>query len=167
VKGSLFQTLGIELRMDNFTPTHLGKLSPIEKDPDKVKLDLIPNPNRGSSYVCRFSIPEFVSQCPATGQPDFATLIIDYVPRAYLLESKALKLWMFAFLGHGAFHEDVTVKIGKRFNQEVDPYWIRIAGFFNSRGGIAIDIVWEAGTLPVNVAPLGLNSIRPYHSRGA
>ena len=151
--------------MTDFIPTHLGKQSVIESDPDKVKLDLIPNPQSSTRYVCRFSIPEFTSKCPATGQPDFATLLIDYVPDKFLVESKSLKLYMFAYRDHGAFHEDVTVAIGRRLFSELDPYWLRIAGFWNSRGGIAIDVVWEDGVLPEDVHPLDINIIKPYASR--
>lgn len=153
--------------MTELNLTHLGKQSPIENDPDKVKLDLIPNPRPMYRYVCRFSIPEFVSRCPATNQPDFATILIDYAPDKYLLESKSLKLWMFAFANHGAFHEDVTVGIGNRFYNEVRPHWARIAGFFNARGGIAIDVVWENGILPRGLNPLDINVIKPYANRGA
>lgn len=152
--------------MTELNLTHLGKQSPIETDPEKVILDRVPNPKLHYQYVCRFSIPEFVSRCPATGQPDFATLLIDYVPNKYLLESKALKLYMFSFATHGAFHEDVTVTIGSRIFSEIQPYWLRIAGFFNSRGGISIDVVWEDGELPDNVHPLSINTIKPYSSRG-
>ena len=147
--------------------THLGKQSVIETDPDSVILDRIPNPYPGLNYVARFSIPEMTSNCPVTGQPDFATLLIDYAPDKYLVESKSLRLWMFSFRNHGAYHEAVTVSIGKRLYDELDPHWLRIAGFWNSRGGISIDVVWEAGALPDNCVPLSLNQIRPYHSRGA
>lgn len=153
--------------MNELNLTHLGKQSVIETDPDKVTLDLIANPHPGLYYVSRFSIPEFTSKCPATGQPDFATLIIDYVPDRFLVESKALKLYMFAFREHGAFHEDVTVAIGRRLWNSLAPHWLRIAGFWNSRGGIAIDVVWEMGELPPRCKPLSLDSFRPYHSRGA
>jgi 7-cyano-7-deazaguanine reductase len=143
--------------------THLGKQSPIQNDPDKAVLDKIPNPHPTLYYSARFTIPEFTSKCPATGQPDFATLIIDYVPKKYLVESKSLKLWMFAFRDHGAFHEDVTVGIGKRLYDELDPYWIRIAGFWNGRGGISIDVVWEKGALP-NANPLSLDNVKLYNN---
>ena len=133
-------------------------------NPDEVKLDIIPNPRPGEQYIARFTIPEFTSLCPQTGQPDFATLIIDYQPNYYLLESKALKLWMFAFRNHGAFHEDVTVGIGVRFYEEVQPCWIRIAGFWYPRGGIPIDVVWEGGELLKGSKPLDLD-IKPYLGR--
>ena len=146
--------------------THLGKQSVIERDPDKVVLDRIPKPSAELLYCCRFTVPEFTSLCPQTRQPDFATLIIDYAPDKYLVESKSLKLWMFAFRNHGAFHEDVTVGIGERLYRELAPHWLRIAGFWNSRGGISIDVVWEDGTLPEDVHPLDINIIKPYSSRG-
>lgn len=142
--------------------THLGKQSKIEHDPEKVVLDLIPDPNAENMYVTRFTVPEFTSLCPATGQPDFATLIVDYAPNKYLIESKSLKLYTFAFRNHGAFHEDVTVSIGKRLFTHVQPHWLRIAGFWNGRGGISIDIVWEAGKLPDNVHPLSINNVKLY-----
>lgn len=94
--------------------THLGKISPIETNPDKVILDHVVNPYSDSYYACRFVIPEMSSLCPHTGQPDYATLIIDYCPGLYLLESKSLKLYIFSFRNHGEFHEGCTVSIGKR-----------------------------------------------------
>jgi len=150
------------------TPTYLGKQTNVQtSDPDSVKLDLVPNLHTETPYIARFTIPEFTSLCPHTGQPDFATLIIDYQPHSWLLESKALKLWMFAFRNHGAFHEHVTVGIGKRFYDEVFPYWIRIAGFWYPRGGIPIDVVWEAGEIIGNATPLSLDHIKPYTGRTA
>ena len=148
--------------MSEMNLTHLGKQSVIETDPSKVKLDLIPNPQPGLLYNARFIIPEFTSLCPQTGQPDFATLIIDYVPDKYLVESKALKLFMFAHRNHGAFHEDVTVGIGHRLFTELNPYWGRIAGFWNGRGGIAINVVWEYGQIPVGVHPLSIDNVKLY-----
>ena len=142
--------------------THLGKQSVIETDPSKVVLDLIENPQLSTMYVCRFSIPEYTSKCPVTGQPDFAHLIIDYVPSRHLVESKALKLYMFAFRDHGAFHEDVTITIGKRLYSEMKPLWLLIAGFWNGRGGIAIDVVWEGGILPSGAHPLDINNMKHY-----
>jgi len=74
----------------------------------------VPNPHAGTEYLVRFVCPEFTSLCPVTGQPDFAHLVIDYLPDAYLVESKSLKLFLASFRNHGAFHEDCTVGIGKR-----------------------------------------------------
>lgn len=148
--------------MNALNLTHLGKVSAIENDPDKVVLDLIPNPQPKLLYNARFIVPEFTSLCPQTGQPDFATLIIDYVPNKYLVESKALKLYMFAHRNHGAFHEDVTVSIGFRLFTDLQPHWLRIAGFWNGRGGISINVVWENGTLPSCVHPLDINNLKLY-----
>lgn len=145
--------------------THLGKQSPIQDDPSKVVLDRIQNPNPHLLYCCRFVVPEMNSLCPQTGQPDFATLIIDYCPRGYLLESKALKLYIFAHRNHGAFHEDVTVSIGKQIYDKIEPRWLRIAGFWNGRGGISINIVSELGTLPEEIHPLSIDNIKLYNNR--
>jgi 7-cyano-7-deazaguanine reductase len=144
--------------------THLGKQSPIQSNPDDVVLDRIHKPNVNLKYVCRFTAPEFTSLCPKTGQPDFATIIIDYAPNKYLLESKSLKLFLFAFRNRGDFHEKCTVDIGKRIDDLLEPYWIRVAGFWNGRGGISIDVVWEVGLLPVNVKPLSIDNVKLYNN---
>ena len=77
-------------------------------------LDRVPNPQTDTNYVARFAFPEFTSMCPVTGQPDFGIMMIDYVPRRWLIESKSLKLYLNSFRNHGTFHEDCTVAIGKR-----------------------------------------------------
>lgn len=143
--------------------THLGKQSPIETDPDKVILDKIPNPMSGFA-CCRFTIPEMTSLCPQTGQPDFATLIIDYIPNRFLLESKALKLFIFAFRNKGSYHEKCTHDIGVRIFNEIQPIWLRIAGFWNGRGGVSIDIVREFGILPNDVRPLSIDNVKLYNN---
>lgn len=148
--------------MTELNLTHLGKQSPIENDPDKVVLDKIEKPNRQLMYCCRFVAPEFTSLCPMTGQPDFATLIIDYVPDEWLLESKALKLYLFAFRSRGDFHEKCTVDIGERIVRTIKPRWFRIAGFWNGRGGVAINVLWQTGTLPASVHPLSIDNVKLY-----
>lgn len=149
-------------------PVYLGKQSAIQtKDPYSVKLDLIPNPRFSTQYIARFVIPEFTSLCPQTGQPDFATIIIDYQPNKFLLESKALKLWMFAHRDDGAYHEDVTVGIAERFFEEVAPHWLRVIGFWYARGGISIDVVCEIGELVGNSKPLSADALKPYIGRHA
>lgn len=150
--------------MSDFELTHLGRQSPIENDPDKVKLDCIPNPSGGRPYCCRFTAPEFTSLCPITGQPDFATIIIDYVPDEYLLESKALKLFLFSFRNTGHFHEKCTVMIGDRINRAIKPSWMRIAAFWNGRGGVSIDVVTEYGTLPHAIKPLSIDNVKLYNN---
>ena len=97
-------------------------------------------------YLVRFTAPEFTSLCPVTGQPDFAHLVIDYVPGQWLLESKSLKLYVASFRNHGAFHEDCTVVIGKRIASEIKPKWLRIGGYWYPRGGIPIDVFWQTGS---------------------
>ena len=92
---------------------HLGHASHIPDAPDARTLDRVPNPHPDTDYVARFAAPEFTSICPVTGQPDFAHLVIDYVPDHWLVESKSLKLYLASFRNHGAFHEDCTVRIGK------------------------------------------------------
>lgn len=99
----------------------------------------------GTGFVARFTIPEMTSICPVTGQPDFGTIVIEYVPNEYLIESKSLKLFIQSFRNHGAFHEECTVYIGKRIEEAVKPLWIRVTGYWNARGGIPIDVVWEGG----------------------
>jgi 7-cyano-7-deazaguanine reductase len=108
--------------------TLLGQHSPVPHAPEEARLERVPNPHRDVNYVTRFTAPEFTSLCPITGQPDFAHLVLDYVPDQWLLESKSLKLFLFSFRNHGAFHEDCTVGTGKRLADEHQPRWLRIAG---------------------------------------
>ncbi len=134
------------------SPQLLGKqLTGIPESPEKAILDRVSNPHSDTQYVARFSAPEFTSLCPVTGQPDFAHLVIDYVPGDWLLESKSLKLYLAAFRNHGAFHEDCTVAIGKRLVKLLEPRFFRIGGYWFPRGGIPIDVFWQHGTLPKNV----------------
>jgi 7-cyano-7-deazaguanine reductase len=129
----------------------LGRSTAIPPSPDQAVLDRVPNPQADTDYVARFSFPEFTVMCPVTGQPDFATLVIDYVPRGYLVESKSLKLYLNSFRNHGAFHEDCTVTIGKKLVALLKPKWLRIGGYFHPRGGMPIDVFWQAGRLPSGV----------------
>ena len=92
----------------------LGRAAEQPSSPDEAKLDRVPNPHPDTDYLARFTVPEFTSLCPVTGQPDFAHLVIDYVPDAWLVESKSLKLYLTSFRNHGAFHEDCTVGIARR-----------------------------------------------------
>ena len=102
---------------------------------------------------------------PVTGQPDFAHLVIDYVPDQWLVESKSLKLYLGSFRNHGAFHEDCTVAIGKRIAETLAPRFLRIGGYWYPRGGIPIDVFWQTGTLPDNVW-LPDQGVAPYRGRG-
>lgn len=128
--------------------TILGRQSPLPASPDKAKLEKVPNPHKGTLYAIRFSAPEFTSLCPITGQPDFAHLVIDYVPKDSLIESKSLKLFLGSFRNHGAFHEDCTVMIAKRIIKEITTQWLRIGGYWYPRGGMPIDIFYQTGEPP-------------------
>ena len=100
--------------MTGDTLTQLGGRTELPANPDEAVLECVPNPHPDAPYLVRFTAPEFTSLCPVTGQPDFAHLVIDYVPEAAIVESKSLKLFLASFRNHGAFHEDCTVSIGKR-----------------------------------------------------
>src|SRR3974390_339316 len=114
----------------------LGRPTPLPASPEKAVLDRVPNPHPDTNYVARFTAPEFTTLCLITGQPDFAHLVIDYVPRQWLLESKSLKLYLASFRNQGAFHEDCTVAVGKRIYRLLKPRWLRIGGYWYPRGGI-------------------------------
>jgi len=143
----------------------LGRPSTIPDSPELAVLDRVPNPQADVRYVARFTCPEFTSLCPVTGQPDFGLLVIDYVPNAWLLESKSLKLYLAAFRNHGAFHEDCTVGIGRRIVDLLDPHWLRIGGYWNPRGGIPIDVFWQTGA-PLDGVWLPDQGVNPYRARG-
>ena len=115
--------------------------------------------------LTRFTAPEFTSLCPVTGQPDFAILVIDYVPGPWLIESKSLKLYLNSFRNHGAFHEDCTVAIGKRLADFLEPRFLRIGGYWYPRGGIPIDVFWQTGEAPKSVW-LPDQGVAPYRARG-
>jgi 7-cyano-7-deazaguanine reductase len=144
--------------------TQLGRPSPIPASPEAAVLDRVPNAHPETDYIARFAFPEFTSICPVTGQPDFGHLVIDYLPGAWLLESKSLKLYLNAFRNHGAFHEDCTVGIGKRVVAAIAPKWLRIAGYWNPRGGIPIDVFWQTGPPPAGVW-LPEPAVPPYRGR--
>ncbi|MEM8743318.1 MAG: preQ(1) synthase [Pseudomonadota bacterium] len=145
--------------------TLLGHESPVPASPDDATLERVDNPHADTDYLARFACPEFTSICPVTGQPDFAHLVIDYVPGKWLLESKSLKLYLASFRNHGAFHEDCTVAIGKRIVGEIEPRWLRIGGYWYPRGGMPIDVFWQMGTLPDGVW-VPDQGVAPYRGRG-
>lgn len=128
--------------------TKLGGRSEIPASPDKARLETVANPHPGALYVARFTAPEFTALCPVTGQPDFATLVIDYAPNKLIVESKSLKLFLASFRNHGAFHEDCTVAIANRMIDAADPRWLRIGGYWYPRGGIPIDVFYQTGNPP-------------------
>jgi 7-cyano-7-deazaguanine reductase len=128
--------------------TQLGRPSAVPPTPDQARLESVPNPHPGTQYLVRFTCPEFTSLCPVTGQPDFAHLVIDYVPAERLVESKSLKLFLGAFRNHGAFHEDCTLLIAKRLAAALAPVWLRIGGYWYPRGGMPIDVFYQSGPPP-------------------
>jgi 7-cyano-7-deazaguanine reductase len=147
------------------TKLQLGQPTSWPRSPDEARLDRVPNPQADTDYVARFTAPEFTSLCPVTGQPDFALLVIDYVPGPWLVESKSLKLYLHSFRDHGAFHEDCTVAIGRKLADLLEPKFLRIGGYWYPRGGIPIDVFWQTGELPQNVW-LPDQGVAPYRARG-
>lgn len=129
----------------------LGQKTKLPASPDKAKIEKVKNPHKGALYNVRLTCPEFTSICPITGQPDFAHLVIDYVPRDFIVESKSLKLFLGSFRNHGAFHEDCTVAIALRLIKELKPVWLRIGGYWYPRGGIPIDVYYQTGAPPKDV----------------
>jgi 7-cyano-7-deazaguanine reductase len=145
--------------------TQLGRAYEPPVSPDAAVLERVPNPHRGTLYLTRFAAPEFTSLCPVTGQPDFAHLVIDYAPGDWLIESKSLKLYLASFRNHGAFHEDCTVAIGRKFAEAAEPLWLRIGGYWYPRGGIPIDVFYQTGPIPDGLwAPD--QGVPPYRGRG-
>lgn len=105
--------------------------------PDVLEKFLNKHPD--NDYFVKFNCPEFTSLCPITGQPDFATIYISYIPDKYMVESKSLKLYLFSFRNHGDFHEDCVNIIMKDLIKLMDPRYIEVWGKFTPRGGISID----------------------------
>lgn len=106
---------------------------------DAGLLETFTNPHRDNDYFVKFNCPEFTSLCPITGQPDFANIVISYVPQERMVESKSLKLYLFSFRNHGAFHEDCMNLIMKDLVALMAPKYIEVWGRFTPRGGISID----------------------------
>ncbi|KAA8495683.1 NADPH-dependent 7-cyano-7-deazaguanine reductase [Porphyridium purpureum] len=143
----------------------LGERVLAADSPYKAVLDTVPNPHPDVKYVARFACPEFTSLCPVTGQPDFAHLVIDYVPQTKLVESKSLKLYLQSFRNHGDFHEACTVGIARRLVEELDPLWLRIGGYWYPRGGIPIDVFYATGDPPSGVW-IPDQGVPPFRGRG-
>lgn len=145
--------------------TMLGEKTEIPAHPDDAVLERVPNPQKDKTYLVRFTAPEFTSLCPLTGAPDFAHLMIDYVPGDWLVESKALKLFLGSFRNHGSFHEDCTLSIANRIVEAIDPAWLRIGGYWYPRGGIPIDVFYQTGPEPQNIW-IPNQSVSNYRGRG-
>ena len=143
----------------------LGRPASLPASPDEAALDRVANPHPDTNYVARFTMPEFTVMCPFTGQPDFAIIVIDYVPRRWLVESKSLKLYLNSFRNYGTVHEDCTVRIGQTLVGLLKPRWLRIGGYWYPRGGIPIDVFWQTGRLPKDVW-LPEQNVASYRGRG-
>ena len=127
------------------TPQELGGISLLGNQKTQYPTDYAPevleafdNKHLDNDYVVKFVCPEFTSLCPMTGQPDFATIIIRYIPDVKMVESKSLKLYLFSFRNHGDFHEDCVNTIMKDLIALMNPKYIEVFGEFTPRGGIAI-----------------------------
>jgi 7-cyano-7-deazaguanine reductase len=145
--------------------TQLGRSVKVPESSEVAIIDKVPNPHPGSKYLVRFTAPEFTTLCPVTGQPDFAHLVMDYVPGEHLVESKSFKLYLSSFRNHGAFHEDCTLAIAKRIIDEITPTWLRMAGYWYPRGGIPIDVFFQTGPAPDGLW-LPDTGVAPYRGRG-
>lgn len=145
--------------------TVLGQPADPPASPAEAVLDTVANPHEGTDYLVRFTAPEFTSICPVTGQPDFAHLMVDYVPDRLIVESKSLKMFLGSYRNHGAFHEDCTVEVAQRLVGAVKPKWLRIGGYWYPRGGIPIDVFYQTGDPPKNVW-IPDQDVAPYRGRG-
>ena len=117
----------------------LGKKTNYEFDYNPNVLEKFENKHQENDYFIKFNCPEFTSLCPITGQPDFATIYISYIPDKYCVESKSLKLYLFSFRNHGDFHEDCVNIIMKDLIKLLNPRYIEVWGKFLPRGGLSID----------------------------
>lgn len=117
----------------------LGKKTEYKSDYAPEVLETFQNRHPENDYFVKFNCPEFTSLCPITGQPDFATIYISYIPAEKMVESKSLKLYLFSFRNHGDFHEDCVNKIMKDLVKLMNPRYIEVWGKFTPRGGISID----------------------------
>lgn len=102
-------------------------------------LESVPNPHPNKHYFIKFNCPEFTSLCPITGQPDFASIYLSYIPHKLIVESKSLKLYLFSFRNHGAFHEDCINIIANDLIALLKPFYLEVWGKFLPRGGLSID----------------------------
>ena len=145
--------------------TQLGHPVAVPASPDAAALERVANPRADAHYVVRFTCPEFTCLCPLTGQPDFAHIVIDYIPGEWLVESKSLKLFLGSFRNHGAFHEACTMQIATRLIELLAPRWLRIGAYWFPRGGMPIDVFWQTGAPPPG-AWVPDQGVPPYRGRG-
>ena len=145
--------------------TQLGAHTDAPASPDEAVLERVANPQAGMDYLVRFTCPEFTSLCPLTGQPDFAHLVLDYVPDEWIVESKSLKLFLASFRNHGAFHEACSMQVAQRLVDLLTPRWLRLGAYWYPRGGIPIDVFWQTGAPPAGVW-VPDQGVAPYRGRG-
>jgi 7-cyano-7-deazaguanine reductase len=145
--------------------TQLGSAIEAPANPDEAVLERVGNPQPGMDYLVRFTCPEFTSLCPLTGQPDFAHIVLDYVPDEWIVESKSLKLFLASFRNHGAFHEACSMQVAQRLVDLLTPRWLRIGAYWYPRGGIPIDVFWQTGAPPTGVW-VPDQGVAPYRGRG-
>ena len=124
----------------------LGQTVRVPCEYDPALLDAFANKHPDRDYWVTFTCPEFTTLCPKTGQPDFSTLTIRYIPAKKLVESKSLKLYLFGFRNHGDFHEDVVNVIYNDLVKLLKPKYMEVIGKFTARGGISIDPFVNGGT---------------------
>jgi 7-cyano-7-deazaguanine reductase len=145
--------------------TQLGRPTVQPASPEDAVLERVAAPHPGKRYLVRFTAPEFTSLCPITGQPDFAHLVIDYVPGEWIVESKSLKLYLTSFRNHGAFHEACSVQIATTLVERLSPVWLRIGAYWYPRGGMPIDVFWQTGEPPRDVW-IPAQDVPGYRGRG-
>jgi 7-cyano-7-deazaguanine reductase len=145
--------------------TQLGRQIAPPNSPEEAVLERVPAPNPDKRYMVRFTAPEFTSLCPITGQPDFAHIVLDYVPDQWIVESKSLKLFLTSFRNHGAFHEACSVQIASTLVDLLNPIWLRIGAYWYPRGGIPIDVFWQTGEAPAGVW-IPAQDVPSYRGRG-
>ncbi len=145
--------------------TQLGSVIEAPTNPDEAVLERVGNPQPGMDYLVRFTCPEFTSLCPLTGQPDFAHIVLDYVPDEWIVESKSLKLFLASFRNHGAFHEACSMQVAQRLVDLLTPRWLRIGAYWYPRGGMPIDVFWQTGAPPTGVW-VPDQGVAPYRGRG-
>lgn len=127
------------MNRENEGLTQLGNKTEYSMDYAPEVLETFKNKHMKNDYFVKFNCPEFTSLCPITGQPDFATIYISYIPDELMVESKSLKLYLFSFRNHGDFHEDCVNIIMKDLIKLMNPRYIEVWGKFTPRGGISID----------------------------
>ena len=145
--------------------TQLGRPTIQPASPEEAVLERVAAPHPDKRYLVRFTAPEFTSLCPITGQPDFAHLVIDYVPDQWIVESKSLKLYLASFRNHGAFHEACSLDIATTLVARLAPVWLRIGAYWYPRGGMPIDVFWQTGEPPRDVW-IPLQDVPGYRGRG-